>query len=111
MPGILRSRAASSLPAGAWPSPNSAMRPSAKATQPRSITRSARTILALAMRVSCLVEVITSLPSCRSRERRHIDDPVGDQMTDFVVTDDRHHRHALALVLGDQLNHHTPTSG
>ena len=56
---MIRSPPASSLPAGALPSPNSAIRPSAKAIQPCSITRSARTILALPMTVSDPVEVMS----------------------------------------------------
>ena len=58
---MTRSPPASSLPAGALPSPNSAMRPSANAIQPRSITRSARTILALPRTVSDSVEFISSI--------------------------------------------------
>src|SRR5436305_10092412 len=56
---MIRSPPASALPAGALLSPYPATRPSAKAIQPRSITRSARTILALPITVSDLVEVIS----------------------------------------------------
>src|ERR1035438_522970 len=99
---MIRSPAASSWPDGALPSPTPAMRPSAKAIQPRSITRSARTILALPMTVSDLVELISRLSSCRRRERYHVDDPVGDQMADFVVVDDCDHCNARAFLFIDQ---------
>src|ERR1700738_3664304 len=102
---MIRSPAASSLPEGALPSPTSAMRPSANAIQPRSITRSARTIVALPSTVSLLVEVISSLPSCRSGKRCHVNNPVGDQTAYLVVVDDRHHGNARALLFIDQVHH------
>src|SRR4030088_2165635 len=102
---MIRSPAASSLPAGALPSSNSAMRPSAKAIQPRSITRSARTILALPSTVSDPVEVISSLPSCRGCKRRYVDDPIGDQMTDLIIVDDGDHGNARALLFIDQFDY------
>src|SRR6516225_8927458 len=46
MPGMTRSPVASSKLQGAFPSPISAIRPSAQAIHPRSITRSARIVLA-----------------------------------------------------------------
>src|SRR5918996_6492423 len=100
---MIRSPPASSLPDGALPSPYSAMRPSAKATQPCSITRSASTRRALPRMVSCF-EVISHLPSCRGGKRCHVDDAVGDQMANFIVMDDRHHRDALPFLLFNQLN-------
>src|SRR4051812_35357902 len=100
---MMRSPAASSARPGASPSPNSGMRPSDIATQPRSITRSARTTTALPRMLSCFV--ISLLLSCGGGKRGHIDDPVGDQVPDLVVMDDRHHRHALALLLVDQFDH------
>src|SRR5258706_2692836 len=103
---MIRSPPASSLADGIWPSPNSAMRPSAKAIQPRSITRSGRTILALPSTVSDPVEVISSLPSCRGCKRCYVDDPVGDQMTDLIIVDARDHGNARALLFIDQFDHH-----
>src|SRR6059036_3028162 len=103
---MIRSPPASSLPAGALPSPNSAMRPPAKATQPRSITRSASTMRALPRMVSCF-EVISHssfMPLCRGGKRCHVDDPVSDQMANFIAMDDRCHRNALTLLLFNQLD-------
>src|SRR3984893_326502 len=93
------------------PSPTSAIWPSAKAIQPRLITRSASTILALPMTVSDLVELISRLSSCRRRERRHVDDPIGYQMADFIVMDDRDQGDARALLLIDQMNHDVAIGG
>src|SRR3954470_7613650 len=106
---MIRSPAASTLPAGASPSPNSAILPSAVATQPRSITRSASTTRALPMMVS--VVVISRLPSCGGSKRCHVDDAVGDQVAYFVVMDDGDHRHALTFLLGDQLDHDGAVGG
>src|ERR1700686_2724901 len=103
---MIRSPTASSLPAGALPSPISAMRPPVTATQPRSITRSARTILALPSTVSFPIEVISHSSLCRCGKRCHVDDPVGDQMADFIVMDNRHHGDISALLFVDQLYHH-----
>src|SRR5277367_6811550 len=108
---MIRSPAASSWPEGALPSPTPAMRPSAKAIQERSITRSASTILALPMTVSELVELICRLSSCRRRERRHVDDSVGDQMADFIVVDDCDQRNARALLFIDQMHHDIAIGG
>src|SRR5262245_22496031 len=41
---------------------------------------------------------LTSLSSCGGSKRRHIYDAVGDQMADFVVMDDRHHRDLVPLL-------------
>src|ERR1700730_16041151 len=101
---MIRSPPASSLREGALPSPTSAIRPSANAIQPRSITRSARTIVALPSTVSLLVEVISSLPSCRSGKRCHVNNPVGDQ-TAYLVVDDGHHGNTRALLFIDQIHH------
>src|SRR5437667_9717622 len=101
---MIKSPLASSPADGGSPSPNSAMRPSAFAIQPRSITRSASTILALPSRVSGLVEVISRLPSSSSGKRCHVDDPVGDQMADLIIMDDRHHGNARALLFIDQID-------
>src|SRR5712664_2627131 len=110
---MIRSPPASSLADGASPSPYSAMRPSAKAIQPRSITRSASTILALPSTVSVSgpVEVISHLPSSGSGIRCHVDDPVGDQMAYLIVMDDRHHGNARALLFTDQIDHHRAIGG
>src|SRR5258707_7135007 len=102
---MLRSPAVSSAPAGALPSPISAMRPFARATQRCSITRSASTILTLAITVSFGLAFI-SFPSGRGGEAGDVDDAIGDQMADLVVMDDRDHGDALLLLLGDQLDHH-----
>src|SRR5438876_4210958 len=100
---MIRSPPASSLARGAVPSPNSAMRPFAKAIQSRSMTRSASTIRALPMAVSDLVAVISRhLPSCSSGKRGHVDDPVGDQMPDLIVMHDGDQGHAPAFLLIDQ---------
>ena len=72
----MRSPAASVLPAGALPSPISAMRPPAKAIQPRSMTKSARTILAFPITVSAPHEssqVSSVMPRQRMMSRRQRD--------------------------------------
>src|SRR6185437_6582650 len=101
-PGIIRSPPASSLPLGASPSPIASIRPLAKATQPCSTTRSASTILALPMMVSCLVKVISILLFdvflCRRRERHHIDDTVRNPATNILVMHDCHDRNTRALL-------------
>ena len=56
-------------------------------------------------------DVISFLPSCGSGKRGHVDDAVGNQMADLVVMDDRDHRHALALLLGDQFDHDGAVGG
>src|SRR5258707_64593 len=107
---MTRSPPASSLPAGALPSPNSAIRPSAKAIQPRSITRSASTILALPRAVSCfavsssVAVILRRLPSYRGK-RGHVDDPVGDQLADLIVVDDGDHGNTCTLFFIDQIHH------
>src|SRR5260370_9250642 len=103
---MIRSPPASSLADGASPSPYSAMRPSAKAIQPRSITRSASTILALPRTVSGPVEVISHLPSSGSSKRCHVDDPAGDQMAHLIIMDDRHHANASPLHPINHIPHH-----
>src|SRR5882757_213870 len=107
---MMRSPPASSAASGALPSPNSAILPSVIATQPCSITRSARTTRALPRVMSCLA-VISNGPSGGSGERGHVDDAVGNPMTDLVVMDDRDHRDTLGLLLGNQLNHHGTVGG
>src|SRR4051794_4648702 len=102
---MIRSPAASSARRGAPPSPNSAIFPSDMTTQPRSITRSARTIRALPKMVSWLVALISFSSLCRRGKQGHIDNPVRDQMAYFVVMDDGDHRDALALLLFDQFHH------
>src|SRR6478752_2250664 len=72
---MIRSPPASSLPTGALPSPCPMTRPSAKAIQPRSTTRSARTILALPIMVSEPVEVILLVfLSYRGKPGERLDD-------------------------------------
>src|SRR5262249_36179436 len=103
---MTRSPAASSLPEGALPSPISAMSPSAQAIHPCSITRSARTILALPIKVSDLVAVISKhLSSCGGGKRCHVNDTVSDARADLVVMNDRDHGDACALLLVDQFDH------
>src|SRR5260370_8073420 len=91
------------------------MRPSAKATQPRSITRSASTIRALPMTVSVLVAFISSVflhaASCRRGKGGDVDDPVCDQSPDLIVMHDRNHGHARPLLLVDQANNHLAVGG
>src|SRR5258708_38031828 len=100
---MMRSPRASSLPAGASPSPNSAIRPLAKAIQPCSMTRSARTILALPMTVSvCLCFISLSSFSSGRGERCHIDQPVGNQVAYLVVMNDGDHGDTGAVLLRDQ---------
>ena len=108
---MIRSPADVLAPAGAAPSPNSAMRPSAKAIQPRSITRSASTILALPMTVSGWSKSSQCLSSCRGRKRCHVDDPVGDQVAYLVVVDDGDHGNARALLFVDQIHHDGAVDG
>src|SRR6266481_8678872 len=110
---MIKSPAASSLPAGALPSPTSAMRPSATAIQPCSITRSTSTILALPMTVSVshLVGIIFRLSSCRGRKRGHVHNPVGDQMADFVVMNDCDYGDARTFLFIDQIHHHLAIGG
>src|ERR1700761_3809430 len=103
---MTRSPPASPLPEGAWPSPNSAMRPSANATQPCSITRSASTRRALPMMVSVVALILSHLSSGRGSKRGDVDDPVGDLLANFIIMNDRHHRNALAFFLFDQFDHH-----
>src|SRR5215813_8986350 len=99
---MMRSPVASSHPAGARPSPISAMRPSAQATHPCPITRSARTILASPIKVSDLVAVISNrLSSCSGGKRCHVDDTVGNAAADLVVVNDRDHGDARAFLLAD----------
>ena len=43
-------------------------------------------------------------PSCRRGKRRHVDDPVGDQMTYLVVVDDSDHRNARAFLFIDHID-------
>src|SRR5262249_53265401 len=104
-PGVIRSPPASSAPAGALPSPISAMRPPAMAIQPCSITRSASPILALAITASFDFAFISIGPSCRSGKAGDVDNAVGDQMADFIVMDDRDHGDALLLLFCDQRDH------
>src|ERR1700733_4826408 len=108
---MIRSPPASSPPSGALPSPNSAMRPSASAIQPRSITRSASTMRALPRMVSGFVVISKHLSSGSGSKRGHVDDPVGDLLADFIVMDDRHHGDALTFLLFDQLNHDRAVGG
>src|SRR6516164_8597521 len=111
MPGMTRSPVASSKLSGAFPSPISAIRPPAQAIHPRSITRSARTILALPMTVSNLVEVITCLMSCRGRKGRHIDHTVGDPAANFIIMHDGNDGDACTLLLVDQIDDHLAIGG
>src|SRR5438876_12195105 len=103
---MIRSPPASALPAGALLSPYPATRPSAKAIQPRSITRSARTILALPITVSDLVEVISVVflhaaaanditSTTRSAIRRRISS----------VVDNGGNGNTRALLFVDQIGH------
>src|SRR4029453_18954753 len=103
---MIRSPPASPLPAGGLPSPYPATRPSAKPIQPRSITRSARTILALPITVSDPVEAISVVfLHARGGKRCHVDHPVGDQMTDFIVMDNGDDGNTRALLFVDQIDH------
>src|ERR1700743_3621035 len=103
---MTRSPAASSAGDGASPSPYPATRPSAKAIQPWSITRSARTILALPITVSELAESIFKyLSSCRAGERCHVDDAVCNKVAHLVGMNDRHHGDVLPFLLADQFDH------
>ena len=104
---MIKSPPASTLPAGALSSPNSAIHPSVKAIQPRSITRSARTILAFPITVSELIEVISKIfPSYRCSKRCHVDNPVGDLMAYLIVVYNRHHGSTAAFLLSNKLDHH-----
>src|SRR6266849_6353672 len=109
---MIRSPPASSLPAGALPSPYPATRPSAKAIQPRSITRSARTILALPMTVSDLVEVI-SVVFLHAAAANDVTSttPIGDQMTDFIVMDNGDDSNTRALFFIGQIDHDSTVDG
>ena len=109
---MIRSPPASSLPAGASPSPNSAMRPSAKATQPRSITRSASTIRALPMTVSDPVEVIVNV-SLQAAAANDVTSTIRSAIrcADLVVMDDGDHGDAGAFLLGDQVDHDRAVGG
>src|SRR5215475_7219091 len=109
---MTRSPAASSLPEGALPSPISAMRPSTQATHPCLITRSARTILALPIKISDLVAAISNrLSSCGGGERCYVDDTVRDAPADLVVMNDCDHGDARTLLLVDQLDHDLAVGG
>jgi hypothetical protein len=48
---------------------------------------------------------ISGLPSCRGGKRGHVDDPVGDQMTDFIVMDNGDDGNTRALLFVDQIYH------
>src|SRR5262245_15597308 len=103
---MMRSPSTSSLAERVSPSPNPAMRPSAMATQPRSMIRSASAICAFAITVSDLVEIIASCLSLgRGREGRHVNDPVGDQAADLVIMHDRDHGDTGALLFINQMDH------
>src|SRR3569833_2675933 len=110
-PGMIRSPAASSLRPGAAPSPTPAIFPSAIATQPRSSTRSASMILALPSSNSELVDSISRFPSSRRRERRDVDDAIGDGVADLIVMNDGQHRHTRALLSIDQIDHNSAIAG
>src|SRR5258708_6739184 len=108
---MIRSPRASSAPAAPLPSPISAMRPSASASQPCPITRSARTILALVITVSFGLECISICPAGRCGKAGDGDDSGGNQEADLVVMDDRDHGDALLLLLGKQSDHDGAVGG
>src|ERR1041385_7503877 len=98
-----RSPARSSAGPGGRPSPSSAMRPSALATQPRSITASASTTRALARMKSDLL-LIASSGTVR-REPRDVYHSVGGARAHVVVVHDTRNRGAALLLFRDEIHH------
>src|SRR5437660_6696310 len=98
-----RSPARSLAGPGGRPSPTSAMRPSATATQPRSITASASTTRPLA-RIKSEWLLIAS-PDAVRRELRDVDHPVGGARAHVVVVHDTRNRRAALLLFGDEIHH------
>jgi hypothetical protein len=54
---------------------------------------------------------ISGLPSCRGGKQGHVDDPVGDQMTDLIVMDNGDDGNTRALLFIDQIYHHRAIGG
>src|SRR6201982_1522564 len=93
--------ARSSAGPGGRPSPISAMRPPATATQPRSITASASTTRALARMKS--EWLLIALPGAVCRELCDVDHPVGGARAHVIVVDDTRNRRAALLLFGDEI--------
>src|SRR5258708_39473854 len=104
---MIRSPPASALPAGALPSPYPVTRPSEKAIQPSSITRSARTILALPITVSDLVEVISGV----FLHAAAANDVTSTIRTDLIVVDNGDDGNTRALLLVDQIHYDRAIGG
>src|SRR5215469_12798168 len=102
-PGIRRSPPRSSAAAGGRPSPISAMRPSATATQPRSITASASTTRALARTKS--EWLLIASPHAVRGELRDVDHPVGGARAHVIIVYDTRNRRAALLLFVDEIHH------
>src|SRR5205085_2932706 len=102
-PGISRSPARSWPRSGGGPSPISAIRPSATATKPRSITASGRTTRALARMKFSLSVMAQSPAGCR--KARDIDHAVRGADADVIIMHDTRDRRAARFLFIDEIDH------
>src|ERR1700722_8753222 len=102
----------SSLCTGASPSPAAMILAPSKTIQPRSMTRSARTITALLRTVwfGCNI-IITPLSSVCGSKGCHVHGAVGDERAHLVIMNDGDHGDTISLLLGDEIGHKGTVSG